>query len=150
MDDLGKAVVKDLVALAAKNALAGRKNEPQPEPPDQPKPEPGEEPKPEPGEEPAPPAVATGKIQITKWKAGGNFLKPEITVKAKVTGAGAATLKLYGVMADGSVKEFKSRDCADGDEVKIKSSFTRLLTKQLELRLYDADGKVMARERRKP
>ncbi len=139
--DLSKQIIKDLVALGTKNLLSGRKNEPRPEPPDQPKPEPGEEPG---------PVVATGKIQITKWDVGGNFLKPDLKVKAKVTGAGAAKLKLYGVMADGSVRELKSRDCADGDEVKLESSFTRVLTKQFELRLYDAGGKVMARERRKP
>ncbi|MHC4917289.1 MAG: hypothetical protein ACYTGB_17565, partial [Planctomycetota bacterium] len=139
--DLVKQLGKDLFALGTKNALTGRREEPRPEPPDQPKPEPGEEPE---------PAPATGGIKVTKWDVGGNLLKPELTVKARVSGAGAARLVLYSVGADGAVRELKSKACADGAEVKLKASFVRLLTKEMELRLYGADGKVMARERRKP
>jgi uncharacterized protein involved in outer membrane biogenesis len=89
-----------------------------------------------------------GSMKIEKWDIGGNFLKPEISVRVKVTGADAAKVELRAVTSSDSTKVLKSKACKDGDSVKLEEEFVRGTVKSFEVRLLDADGKVLDKESR--
>ena len=98
---------------------------------------------------PSVPGNADGRITVQAFDAGsGSLSTPRVMVKAQGFGSDAKRLKLFAVSADGKLKELQSAPCADGATVDFNAVYNRLDTKSFELRLYDAQGNVIARLQR--
>ena len=95
------------------------------------------------------PEKANGRITVKAFNTGSASVPtPRVTVKAQGFGSGAKLLKLFAVSADGKLKELQSAPCSDGGTVDFNAVYNRRETKSFELRLYDAQEKVIARLKR--
>jgi FHA domain len=93
-----------------------------------------------------------GKIIITSWKTGGNFLKPKVKIQLTIKAPGATKLCIYAQQKLGDIENQDRRKnikCIDGQNLKIETSYPFGITKALDLRIYDKDNKVIARYVRK-
>ena len=98
---------------------------------------------------PSTPEKANGRITVKAFNTGSASVPtPRVTVKAQGFGSGAKLLKLFAVSADGKLKELQSAPCSDGGTVDFNAVYNRRETKSFELRLYDAQEKVIARLKR--
>ena len=95
------------------------------------------------------PGNTEGRITVQAFNAGsGSLSAPRVKIRAQGFGSGAKQLKLFAVSADGKLKELQSAPCANGATVDFNAVYNLLETKSFELRLYDAQGKVIARLQR--
>ena len=98
---------------------------------------------------PSTPEKANGRITVKAFNTvSASVPTPRVTVKAQGFGSGAKLLKLFAVSADGKLKELQSAPCSDGGTVDFNAVYNRRETKSFELRLYDAQEKVIARLKR--
>jgi hypothetical protein len=99
--------------------------------------------------EPPGPEKAEGRITVQAFHADSNSLSAaRVKVKAQGFGTGVKRLKLFAVSVDGKLRELESAPCTDGATVEFNAIYNNLETKSFELRLYDAQDKVIARLQR--
>ena len=95
---------------------------------------------------PSAPRKEDGRIRVQAFNVGsGSMFAPRVKATVQGFGRGAKLLKLFAVSADGKLKELQSAVCTDGATVDFNTVYNRLETKSFELRLYDAQEKVIAR-----
>jgi len=96
--------------------------------------------------EPSTPEKADGRITVRAFNTdSGGQPTSRVRVKAQGFGSGAKQLKLFAVSAEGKLKELQSAPCTDGATVDFNAVYNHRETKSFELRLYDAQEKVIAR-----
>lgn len=96
-----------------------------------------------------PVAPTTARIAVNGFSSGqGNFIKPMVKINLQVFGDQARQVRLYAVDPAGRLTQLAARSCANGSRVTFNSRYTRAAAKWFEVRLFDAKGKLIARQRR--
>ncbi len=117
---------------------------PRPKPP-KPKPPVVHRPRPR----PRPPVVVVpARLAVSRWKVKGSIAKPKLECSVATYGSKVRTVRIYGISPKGKVTLLQSRMAKDKQTVTFNAGFHRLKTKWIEVRLYDAAGKIVAREKR--
>jgi len=98
---------------------------------------------PKPGE--SPPAAMT----ITAWRVSGKGRRYRLECAAVCRAKAARWVKLFAVSRDGRMSLLQSRFAKRGVASVFNAPFSLAEVRWLEVRLYDAGGRVLARERRR-
>ncbi|MFW6164320.1 MAG: hypothetical protein ACODAJ_16245, partial [Planctomycetota bacterium] len=87
-------------------------------------------------------------IKVQKWELSDRFLEVRARVEAVVSGPRLQEVRLYAIEVGGDDDRLDAQRCQDGARVRLSGKYSKLTTRHLELRLYDAAGKVVAKVRR--
>lgn len=98
---------------------------------------------------PLPGLVAAGAIHVKVWETGASTDDPRCKIIATVSGEGARRLALFGITDRGRIRRLARVDAPDGHTVAFAANYRRYVYDFLELRLYDARGRLQARHRRR-
>ena len=94
----------------------------------------------------APPAKAS--IKVDKWDWSDRLLEIRARVTVTVRGPRLKEVKLFAIERNGDDAHLDTKPCKDGAQVYVSGKYKRGKARYVEVRLYDAAGKVVATMRR--
>ncbi len=85
------------------------------------------------------------RIAVSLWDVGGgNFFNPNAKITVDVHGAQAFNATLSSVRREGGRTELQTLPCRDGESIQFSAKYNRGSTQALDIRLFDAQGNVLA------
>ncbi len=88
-------------------------------------------------------------IEIFSWNSGGgSFISPKVQVSLKIHSAKAEVVKLFALDTKGNSTELSSQKVISGKSVDISSKYNRMNTRFFEIRAFDKDGVLLAKQKR--